>query len=541
MNAKLFINYRREDTAPYAGRLYDRLTAHFSGDQVFIDIDQIEPGEDFVEVINRKVSACDIAIVAIGPRWLSATDASGKRRLDDEEDFVRMEIVAALQRKIRVIPVLVGGAQMPRKQDLPEALAPLTRRNAIELSETRFHADVNRLIEAIEKSFTVPEEKAELFATLAAPPPEPPAARPSESNDFPEPSKSTKPAESKAFAVRSSISESAPKPRTRMRLVVGALSLLAGATVLVSIIVSKNQVQTGKKAGELPSSSKSAEKSNAIAESSPFETLTAPIPPDERIPPRPKLYFDDYAGVISSDAASQFNEQLAQFERETSNQVVVAIYSKMESTAPIDGYTRRLANAWGAGQANRANGVVLFVFAQDRRIFMQVGDGLANVIPNSKAFDITEHKIKPHFRNGDFEGGIREGVNAICDAVRQAGFKGNGKTAAEARSEPATSPSESNAEAQPATVPRAIYRPNPVYRSEWAKQGLAGKGVVLLTIDQQTGKVTGARMLQSTGYQQLDAAALEAYAQWRFDPGTVIKSQLKIPIEFAKRPNTTPY
>ena len=191
MKAKLFINYRREDTAPYAGRLYDRLISHFDEEQVFIDIDQIEPGEDFVEVINRKVSACDIAIVAIGPHWLSATDASGKRRLDDEEDFVRMEIVAALQRNIRVIPVLVGGARMPGRHDLPEALAPLSRRNAIDLSETRFHADVNRLFEAIEKSFAAAEKNAELSATPAAPPPEP------ESKDLPKPSEFTKPAEPK--------------------------------------------------------------------------------------------------------------------------------------------------------------------------------------------------------------------------------------------------------------------------------------------------------------------------------------------------------
>ena len=173
MKAKLFINYRREDTAPYAGRLYDRLIAHFGENQVFIDIDQIEPGEDFVEVINRKVGTCDIAIVAIGPNWLRPIDASGKRRLDDEEDFVRMEFVAALQRHIRVIPVLVGGAQMPRKQDLPEALAPLSRRNAIELSETRFHGDVKRLIEAIEKSFPVTEKRVELSAPSVAPQPEP--------------------------------------------------------------------------------------------------------------------------------------------------------------------------------------------------------------------------------------------------------------------------------------------------------------------------------------------------------------------------------
>src|SRR5207249_10819298 len=175
MNAKLFINYRRDDTAPYAGRLYDRLIAHFGEDQVFIDIDQIEPGEDFVEAIDRKVGTCDIAIVAIGPNWLRATDASGKRRLDDEEDFVRTEIVAALHRNIQVIPILVDGARMPGKHDLPEALAPLSRRNAIELSETRFHADVNRLIKAIEKSL---EKQAEPSAPPAAPPPEPAATLP---------------------------------------------------------------------------------------------------------------------------------------------------------------------------------------------------------------------------------------------------------------------------------------------------------------------------------------------------------------------------
>lgn len=160
-SARLFINYRREDTAPYAGRLYDRLTAHFGAQQVFIDIDQILPGEDFVEAINRKVAACEIAIVSIGPNWLRVTDANGKRRLDDKEDFVRMEIVAALERNIRVIPILLGGAQMPRKEDLPDALAPLSRRNAIEVSETRFHSDVDRLIKAIEQPRSSPWKATE--------------------------------------------------------------------------------------------------------------------------------------------------------------------------------------------------------------------------------------------------------------------------------------------------------------------------------------------------------------------------------------------
>ena len=95
---------------------------------------------------------------------------------------------------------------------------------------------------------------------------------------------------------------------------------------------------------------------------------------------------------------------------------------------------------------------------------------------------------------------------------------------------------QSASPARQAPPPRAVYAPQPVYRAEWAKQGLTGKGVVLVNIDKQTGNVTGARMLTSTGNQQLDGAALQAYSQWRFDPRTVAVSQLKIPIEFANRP-----
>jgi TonB family protein len=90
--------------------------------------------------------------------------------------------------------------------------------------------------------------------------------------------------------------------------------------------------------------------------------------------------------------------------------------------------------------------------------------------------------------------------------------------------------------ARAVTAPKAVFTPKPEYRAEWAKQGLTGKGVVLVTIDKQTGKVIGAQMLQSTGNKQLDGSALEAYSRWRFDPGTVTVSQLKIPIEFANRP-----
>jgi TPR repeat protein len=236
VNAKLFINYRREDTRHAAGRLYDRLIQRFGDDQVFMDIDQIEPGEDFVEVINRKVGTCDIAIVAIGPHWLHATDESGKRRLDDEDDFVRMEIVAALQRNIRVIPVLVDGARMPGKHDLPEALAPLSRRNAIELSETRFHADVNRLIEAIEKSFAVVEKKAELSATPVARPAEPTSVRPPDSEDRTTPVRSTQTTPAIPPVVSGSLITALKEPAVWIRKR-SIIVIAVGATVVMLLAI----------------------------------------------------------------------------------------------------------------------------------------------------------------------------------------------------------------------------------------------------------------------------------------------------------------
>jgi glycine cleavage system H protein len=148
--SRIFISYRRDDSAGYAGRLYDRLSDRFGEDQIFMDIDTIEPGLDFVEVIEEAVGSCDALIALIGKQWLTITDATGRRRLDNPEDFVRLEIATALDRSIRVIPVLVRGATMPRSQDLPKALRKLARRNALEISDTRFHHDVNKLIEVLE-------------------------------------------------------------------------------------------------------------------------------------------------------------------------------------------------------------------------------------------------------------------------------------------------------------------------------------------------------------------------------------------------------
>src|ERR1700745_4412466 len=150
----------------------------------------------------------------------------------------------------------------------------------------------------------------------------------------------------------------------------------------------------------------------------------------EVIPPKPSAYFNDYASVVSKEAASRFNEQLAQFERDTSDQVVVAVFPKMQSDSDIADYTQRVAQAWGVGQKDRRNGVVLFVFIQDRKMFIQVGYGLEGALPDATAFDITERHIKPLFRAGNYEAGLATGINLICKAIRGE-YKGSGKTIAE--------------------------------------------------------------------------------------------------------------
>ena len=158
----LFINYRREDTAPYAGRLYDHLCRAFPASKVFMDIDGIDPGEDFVYAINQTLSASKVVIAVIGPKWEKVTDGTGsRRRLDDPDDYVVRELCAALESNLRVIPVLVGGAAMPRSDALPTRLQPLARRNAIEISDTRFGADAERLSSAIARVIDVTALNAE--------------------------------------------------------------------------------------------------------------------------------------------------------------------------------------------------------------------------------------------------------------------------------------------------------------------------------------------------------------------------------------------
>src|SRR5262245_44545051 len=154
MVARIFINYRRDDSTATAGRLHDRLAQSFGRNNLFMDVDHIPPGVDFVNHLNRQVAACDVFVAVIGPNWLDVRNEKGDRRLDAPDDFVAIEIAAALARDIRVIPVLVDGARMPKVGDLPESLKLLVRRQAIELRHAHFGRDSEALIEKIREAFS---------------------------------------------------------------------------------------------------------------------------------------------------------------------------------------------------------------------------------------------------------------------------------------------------------------------------------------------------------------------------------------------------
>lgn len=147
----IFISYRRQETSDFAGRLYDRLADRFGKAKVFMDVDTIELGLDFAEAITEKVDKCKVLLAVIGPSWLTTTGKNGRRRLDDPDDIVRLEIQAALERDVRVIPILVRGAVMLQRQELPESLGELARRNGLAVRHESFPSDVAQLIAAIER------------------------------------------------------------------------------------------------------------------------------------------------------------------------------------------------------------------------------------------------------------------------------------------------------------------------------------------------------------------------------------------------------
>lgn len=150
----IFISYRVSDTAGETGRLVDSLKQQFYDDQIFMDIDKIEPGVDFTEVISNSLSSCDVMLVVIGPGWLGPL-ANGSKRINSENDWVRLEVSKALERGIRVVPVLVDGAELPSAEELPEDLHPLLKRQSYEISNKRWKYDTEQLIQFLQRSIGI--------------------------------------------------------------------------------------------------------------------------------------------------------------------------------------------------------------------------------------------------------------------------------------------------------------------------------------------------------------------------------------------------
>ena len=198
MAQRIFISYRRDDSRGYAGRLQGDLSRRYSDEHVFRDV-EIPPGADFGEYITGLVDKCNVVLAIIGPGWLDARDREGERRIDKPDDWVRLEIERALARDgVEVIPVLVDGARLPPREELPESLLALRRRNAFELSDRRWDYDVDQLGQHLDRVLrgtsalhVRPAGPADDDGAAAArPPPAPsdPAPRPSRPTTPPSPS-----------------------------------------------------------------------------------------------------------------------------------------------------------------------------------------------------------------------------------------------------------------------------------------------------------------------------------------------------------------
>jgi hypothetical protein len=173
--SKIFISYRRQDSRDITGRIYDRLLRHWEAERIFKDVDNIDPGEDYRDVIDREIARCSLFLAVIGPSWLDAKRADGKRRLDDANDMVRIEIETALKQNQRVIPVLVGESRMPEAEELPSSLLELADRHAFPVRpDPDFHRDMDRLVKLIERAMTSSEPMLAELIDPPAPQPVPP-------------------------------------------------------------------------------------------------------------------------------------------------------------------------------------------------------------------------------------------------------------------------------------------------------------------------------------------------------------------------------
>jgi len=271
----VFVSYRRDDAPGHAGRLYDSLASRFGADRVFMDVDSIEPGADFVDLIERTLANSAVVVVVIGPGWLHAHDARGAERLGRTDDFVHMEVRRALELDKRVIPVLVDGATPPPLADLPADLAGLARRNAFDLSDARFHSDADRLADAIEKLLAPAPTKVVPEVRVAAP------ASPVESGPVPS-ERVVPPPESHdaAPAVTEQPRLLVGGVRRRRWLVPAAIVAAALLIVLIAVIVSNGGGGTANQADTTGAATEAtAGGTSAVSETSATNATPAPAAP----------------------------------------------------------------------------------------------------------------------------------------------------------------------------------------------------------------------------------------------------------------------
>ena len=166
--SRIFISYRRDDSPWESGRIYDYLKERFGRDLIFKDVDDIDVGDDFRRAIHVAVGQCQVLLAVMGKDWLTAKDAAGNRRLNNPADWVRLEIETALEREVRVIPVLLDGTEMPLVSNLPESLQPLAYRNAARVrQDPDFGRDMDRVVGVIRRHLAALTETEEAIQGTA--------------------------------------------------------------------------------------------------------------------------------------------------------------------------------------------------------------------------------------------------------------------------------------------------------------------------------------------------------------------------------------
>lgn len=160
--ARIFLSYRRDDSAGYTGRIFDHLGNRFGASRVFMDVEGIDIGENFAKAIEASIAQCNTVVAVIGRQWAGSADTSAGRRIDDPADYVRQEIAAAIRLGVELVPVLVGGAKFPSKQELPPELVDMSFRNALQIDDSAFLVGVDRLIAVLERTTALSAERKRL-------------------------------------------------------------------------------------------------------------------------------------------------------------------------------------------------------------------------------------------------------------------------------------------------------------------------------------------------------------------------------------------